>query len=185
MLISEDYRRLNAQKHLESQDYGALAGHIGPSLISMCANNGFKSILDYGCGKGTLSRVLEGSQLTVAEYDPGIPGKDGEPEPADLVVCIDVMEHVEPEYIDNVLMHIASLSKVAAYFIIDNGPAKAVLSDGRNAHLTVESVEWWKERLLAHFNLGVCDHVDGFESLDKLYYRFKYGGTLAFGVPKK
>lgn len=185
MLISEDYRRLNAEKHANKKDYGRLAWHLAPTIETICANNGFNSILDYGCGKGTLSEALKDSSLKVSEYDPAVPGKDSDPMAEDLVVCIDVMEHVEPELLDNVLNHISQLSRVAAYFVIDNGPAKAVLSDGRNAHLIVENVEWWKGRLGRFFNLGVCDHIDGFDGLDGKYYSFPNGGTLAFGVPKK
>lgn len=184
MLISEEYRRLNAEKHLKKKNYGALAWHLAPSIKTICANNGFKSILDYGCGKGTLSDSLKDSDLDVAEYDPAIPGKDSEPTAADLVVCIDVMEHIEPECLEDVLKHISDLSLVAAYFIIDNGPANAVLSDGRNAHLIVENVEWWRSCLGQFFNLGLCEHVDGFDGLDGKGYKFPHGGTLAFGVPK-
>ncbi len=54
MLISDDYRRLNAEKHLEKKGYGALAWHLAPVIKTICANNGFGSILDYGCGKGNV-----------------------------------------------------------------------------------------------------------------------------------
>jgi hypothetical protein len=54
VLISDDYRRLNAEKHLEKKGYGALAWHLAPVIKTICANNGFGSILDYGCGKGNV-----------------------------------------------------------------------------------------------------------------------------------
>jgi hypothetical protein len=39
-----------------------------------------------------------------------------------------------------------------ALIIIDTRPAKKLLSDGRNAHVTIRSHGWWKERLARHFS---------------------------------
>lgn len=102
-------------------------------------------ILDYGCGLGTFEATNE--DLDVRSYDPGIPGKDAMPAPAAVVICTDVLEHIEPELVYNVLRHIAELARVGIYLHIATKPAKRFLPDGRNAHLIVEGAEWWTDKL--------------------------------------
>ena len=87
------------------------------------------------------------------EYDPAIVGKDQEPEPADLVVCTDVLEHIEPDYLDEVLLHLRTKVKKRLFFAISLRPAGKTLADGRNAHLIVESAEWWLDRLSPYFRV--------------------------------
>lgn len=103
----------------------------------------YGAVLDYGCGKGTLSRVTG--------YDPAIVGKDGLPEPHPVVVCLDVLEHVEPELMVSVLDHLQALAQEVVFIVIATGPAQKVLPDGRNAHLIQESAGWWYGRLLARW----------------------------------
>jgi hypothetical protein len=59
------------------------------------------SYLDHGSGKETLANALP--QFTVRGYDPAIPDLDTHPEPHDLFICTDVLEHVEPEFVDMVI----------------------------------------------------------------------------------
>jgi hypothetical protein len=87
----------------------------------------------------------------VTEYDPAIVGKDTPPSPADLVASTDVLEHIEPESLDEVLAHIASLARVGVFLVISCRRAVARLPDGRNAHLIVESPEWWRDKLARHW----------------------------------
>ena len=120
-----------------------------------------KTVLDYGCGKGTLRPAVLAlaPDLEVAEYDPAMPGKDADPEPVDVVVCIDVLEHIEPACLDDVLTHIQSLGKGGAFFIVDTVPAQKTLADGRNAHLIVEDLEWWRDTLSKYFNILVAQPI--------------------------
>lgn len=144
MLISDAYRALNAELHNREQIYGfksrpprvARARHIAERA-------GCASILDYGCGKGT-----NGRELGAALYDPAVPEFEARPEPADLVICWDVLEHVEPACLDEVLRDIAFLARRAAYIIVATRPdGSKLLADGRNPHLIVQPWEWWAERL--------------------------------------
>jgi uncharacterized Rossmann fold enzyme len=74
------------------------------------------SILDYGCGKGTLGAGLP---FPIWEYDPAIPGKDSVPRSADIVVCINVLEFVEPEMLENVLGDICRCSNRVAFIVLE------------------------------------------------------------------
>ena len=59
----------------------------------------------------------------------------GEQKKADLVCCIDVLEHIEPELIDNVIFDLSTIVIKFGFFSIHQGPAGKILLDGRNAHL--------------------------------------------------
>jgi len=143
MLISEEYRELNRQLHEQNPGYGG--GYKWAEFIKKFSDG---TILDYGCGKGKLSSLLP--DLEIVEYDPAIKGKDALPEPADTVVCVDVIEHVEPEYLDDVLKHLISLTKKKLLLVIACRPGNKYLPDGRLAHLIVKDEEWWKNKLKEH-----------------------------------
>jgi hypothetical protein len=80
-------------------------------------------------------------------YDPSVEEFERLPAPADIVVSTDVLEHIEPECLDDVLKHIGSLTLKGAYLNIHTGKAKAILPDGRNAHLIQQPWDWWQSKL--------------------------------------
>lgn len=158
-LITPAY--LEQQRELHKLDtYGTSSGRWSRTVSQMAHMFECRDILDYGCGKGTLKEAL-GS--IVREYDPSIAGKDADPAPADMVVCTDVLEHIEPDLLDDVLAHIASKVGKLLFFSISTRPAKKTLPDGRNAHLIVQSPEWWLERLGKHLNVSEWDADQGEE----------------------
>ena len=139
LLVSDEYREQLKLLHRKWESFGSGSKYRGEFIGSL----GYKDILDYGCGKGRLG--------TNKKYDPALPEFSEEPEPADLVVCTDVLEHIEPECLDNVLRHIRSKMLKAGYFTIGCSPAAKKLSDGRNAHLIIRPPEWWVEKLSDYF----------------------------------
>ncbi len=144
-LMSDEYRSVLEQYHRDAKTWGKNAGKKRvPFILRLVKKYKTKDILDYGSGKAFLNEVCK---FKIFSYEPGIPELAELPEPHDIVVSFGVLEHVEPEYIDNVLSHIHSLTKVIAYLDIGTLPAKHVLPDGSNAHLIVENKDWWIERL--------------------------------------
>ena len=152
--ISEEYKRLNQELHETNESYGT-SGHVHAESIELTARQmGANSILDYGCGKQTLREKIP----HVKGYDPCIPGLDKQPKPVDLVACTDVLEHIEPDYLDAVLAHIKSLAKMGVFIVVHTGPAVKQLSDGRNAHLIQENIDWWLPKLSEYFEpIGAGD----------------------------
>jgi len=152
-LITDAYRALNRELHEKNEGYGAgLAtqkwyAHIAKLAGSLKA----RDILDYGAGKGRLAHALP--QFRIRSYDPAVPGIDQSPEPADMVVCLDVLEHIEPGCIDDVLDDIKRCSTMAVFLTVCMVPAGKKLSDGRNAHVLQRPPEWWIPKLLARWEL--------------------------------
>lgn len=154
MLISDQYRAENAKQHTDSTGYGEKGYKHLEDVIYMLRRDQCQSALDYGCGKGSLSnhakRVCE---IPIQNYDPAIPEFNIEPHPVDLVICTDVLEHIEPLCLDDVLSHIAELAQKAVYLQIATRPAKRLLSDGRNAHLIIREPYFWFDNLRHHFDI--------------------------------
>ena len=152
MLISAEYRQQNAMLHEDqSVHYGVAGKAYIPLMTTIYLEYECKSILDYGSGKGRISQMRP--NLPIRNYDPAIPEFSDPPEPADLVVCLDVMEHIEPEFLDNVLDHLQSLVRKVGLISVSTRLAKKHLPDGRNAHLIVEEPEWWLPRFLEKFRM--------------------------------
>lgn len=146
-LISEEYRLLNEQLHKKKKDKWANSGNRWAHIINfLCKSFYIETVLDYGSGTGSVEDRLIGG-ITYKEYDPCIKGKDKLPKSADLVLCMDVLEHIEPEYLTNVLSHINRLTKKIAFFVIATRKARIKLADGRNAHLIVKPSNWWIKKL--------------------------------------
>jgi len=119
-------------------------------VVELANQTGLSDILDYGCGKGTLNDCMN---IDIKEYDPCVEGKDTPPDPAEIVVCTDVLEHIEPDYLEDVLDDLQRLATRHVLLVIATVPAGKTLPDGRNAHLIVEPAEFWLPKLMARWEL--------------------------------
>ena len=156
-LITPEYLTLQKQLHATNEAYGT-SGRKYADIVRQISKWGRLAILDYGCGKKTLAQAL-GPAYRVTNYDPCIEGLDTPPEPHPVVTCTDVLEHIEPELIDNVLSDIRRLTQRVALLVINTGPAMKVLADGRNAHISQHPPEWWIERIKTA-GFEVTDHFE-------------------------
>jgi len=146
-LHDDVFQRYGAHDRFER--YQDFARHVMPG----------ETILDYGCGKGRLAVWFAGDSPSAVRYshaprevtcyDPvTFPHL---PQPHDVVACLDVLEHVEPHYLGNVIEHIWRLTNRLAYFVIPNAAGTRRMSNGQLAHLTVEGPAFWLEKLGACF----------------------------------
>lgn len=142
-LISPEY--VGEQKLLHEQPaYGSRGFNWGYLIAGIARIENCKTILDYGCGKGTLVKTLNDAKILVSGYDPAIPKFASLPSRADLVASVDVLEHIEPECLNEVLNHLSYLTIKILFVAISMTPAKRKLSDGRNTHLLIERPEFWR-----------------------------------------
>lgn len=160
LTITPDYQRQNIQLHNERADYGKRSLRHRDAVLQLVQRNDARSVVDVGCGKGHLVRGLP-LTLRVQGYDPAVPQFMQPPLPADIVVCTDVLEHVEPELLDNMLRMLANLTILEAHIVIATKPdGSKTLPDGRDPHLIVRPARWWR-RQLARFFGEVTQEAEG------------------------
>lgn len=162
-LISDEYRQLQAELH-KNKDYGVASVHFAPIVSRVCNQYGVQELLDYGAGKGRLMASLTVDHpMRIQCYDPAIPKWADAPEPSEMVACIDVLEHIEPQKLENVLDDLKRVTKRIGLFTVATVPATKSLADGRNAHLIVEPSQWWLPKILERWELHVFQKTaDGF-----------------------
>ena len=150
-MIRPEYVELLKQHRADNNpEWGGSAVRYagGPVLGAIEKRPQVVSVLDFGAGMGTLGRFIAAAapnrELEWCEYDPSVDGIDTlEDRQYDMIVSTDVLEHVEPDEIDDTLdwlnLHAkyTQVHHIACYDVPDRLP------DGRSAHLIVESPEWW------------------------------------------
>lgn len=161
-MISESYKKLLKEKVTACPNWGCTGHKCAHEALGVMAKMAALSAIDYGCGTGSLGASMKNlnKHIKVTNYDPARPEWDRHPNsPKDIVLCVDVMEHVEEEHVDAVIADIADLCRTGAYFVIDCRKAVHILPDGRNAHITIKPQHWWTRRLTEHFKQVTCFRV--------------------------
>ena len=157
--ISPDYREQNRLLHETNGQYGIWGWKHAEDVASLRDEYDCQTVLDYGCGKGKLKFAL-GDPEWVREYDPAVPGKDARPEMADLVVCTDVLEHIEPHLLDNVLADLVRVTGKALYLVIATRESNKCLPDGTSPHKIVRTPDWWRAKLQERFFITEFSGLD-------------------------
>jgi cyclopropane fatty-acyl-phospholipid synthase-like methyltransferase len=148
-LINADYKRQLQEMHSGDTKFNRSGGKKLKIIKRYLKQYAPTSLIDFGCGRGEMLPLLaEQYNITAIGYDPGVAKFENIPTaPADSLTSTDVLEHVEPEMINNTLKTINTLFTKSAFLLIASYPAKKHLPDGRNAHLIIESFDWWKTKI--------------------------------------
>ena len=145
ILITEDHKARQIKRHETQAEYGANGSKHAKTIQNLCESLKTTSVLDYGCGKGTLALNMP---FPIWEYDPAIKGRDEQPRPADIVVCTEVLEFVEVAKLNDVLANLASLMKKVGYVsITQNGSIR-------------QDEKWWTKILSRYFEIGSCTKTE-------------------------
>lgn len=157
-VISEDYRnQLEQVREARGEKKWGNTGarNFGDYIVKFLEQRRHTvvSVLDFGAGAQTLGEYVQEHAVDClikwTDYDPGIPRLSHVPDRKfDLIVSSDVLEHVEPEEIDNVIAWLGDHATKAQFHHIACDPCGLILPDGRNAHLITENVDWWKEKFV-------------------------------------
>ncbi len=165
------YTREHAARLRELHERDAHFGVIGhlwaDRVMQYIIWTGSSSLLDYGCGRSNLVdhicahpdilKANHAPSFRLQQYDPAT--FPAPPEPADFVTCIDVLEHVEEECLDDVLKDIKRCTKRAALITISlrNGSNKNRLTH----QLAARPRDWWLGQLGRYFpNLREVEILD-------------------------
>lgn len=158
MRFTNQYKALQQELHSRNVGYGMSGYKHAQHVIELSKFLETRSILDYGCGQQTLQKAIP---FPITNYDPFIEGCEEEPDVHDLVVCSDVLEHIEPSCLGDVIYHLRSKTRKMLFVDVAQHPAQKVLADGRNAHLIIEKTSWWIDRFATWFDLKSLQSYDG------------------------
>jgi hypothetical protein len=160
--ISDDYLAQQRELH-KNPNYGVASLSYAPIVKQIIEKLAIRSISDYGAGKCNLRRGLHElgkRDFEYFPYDPVFP-EYGPPRPAQLVCCIDVLEHIEEPYLDAVLQNLKEIIVGIGFFSVHTGAAIKVLPDGRNAHLIQQPTSWWLPKFCQHFEIVHLERGQG------------------------
>lgn len=147
-LISEKYKKLYTILHNDNANYGN-SHHLSPEISLLISFLRPKTILDYGCGKGLLTKTLQSKHPNIEffNYDPCVEEYSKLTySNFDMILNTDVLEHIPEENIDDILKHIKSLSN-NVFFNLHHERALTFLPNGENAHCTVKPPKWYHEKI--------------------------------------
>ena len=156
MTITKAYQKELLSLH-DKYGWGGTGGkYAGDMVIRILAHfPDLITILDYGCGEGSLQEYVEYRGITNRKwtmYDPGVAGLEVKPEGKfDLVITTDVLEHVEPEKQDEVITELcnyankAMFNEIACYETdvkFPSGPYK-----GKDLHINLKIPCFWRQEI--------------------------------------
>jgi hypothetical protein len=151
---SEAWLNLHRQTHAQHAVFGT---HRHPylrdtirRLADAAATTERPSLLDYGCGKGAFLREMIQSGLFryTRGYDPVVDTYKARPAQAyDLVLCLDVLDQVEDEFVEPVIGDVAQFAARFAVFSIITVQTPAL------AHLRPRSALTWQEIVGRHMQV--------------------------------
>jgi len=149
LLNDDNYRILHAQGYSNDRDASVLR-HIN-KIIDLFNTYSCKNAIDYGCGKGQLVRALNERGVRCDGYDP-YSGYEKIGDCYDMVISTDVLEHFDLDQLHDASIHIKSFNPIVMYHSIYTDIAQVILPDGNNAHRTIQSPIWWREKLTELFD---------------------------------
>jgi hypothetical protein len=138
----------------------SLAEHVRP-VAGLVLKHRAATILDFGAGKGALYQdhpdhpagsrfkvMADWPGVTVTCFDPGYPAFAEPPSGRhDGVISTDVVEHIAADDIPWILDEIFGHAERFVYVVAACFPAKKMLPNGENAHVTIEPPAWWRGQM--------------------------------------
>lgn len=172
--MENNFIEASKQLHTDNIKYGAASEYSNPKTMKYRLTipqaikaaqkfSSIQSILDHGTGKGGLLETLSQHKdlsITATGYDPAVPKFSKLPSlKYNIVISIDVLEHIGIDYIGSTLSEISNLTESFFFFCIDLIPASKRLKDGRNAHTLIAPSDWWLQQIKSKFKLINCIEV--------------------------
>lgn len=142
--LPDYHSTLGQYQELHSAAYGTSAHLHFEAVAKEVLSLNPKTILDYGCGRSDIAaHFWNDGKRQIVKYDPAIPDYKELPiGPFDVVLCLDVLEHILMTDVDRIFAEIRKRSR-KVIFTISLRPSRAELPDGRNAHVTLLKAGEW------------------------------------------
>lgn len=162
-MYDEGYKKIGGDYVKKDKSFNGISTIPYATIIKKIINiNNFTNLLDYRCGKAEfyeknfISNNVEYPSLKklwgvdIDLYDPCYIKYSNlnEHKKYDIVICIDVLEHIPEEDISSVLNLISSLTNKYIFLNVSCNEAVALLPNGENAHINIKEPQWWYEKIL-------------------------------------
>ena len=139
-------------------------------IIDLVQDTKAETLLDYGCGRGLQytewNHHKEWGGIMPSLYDPAVKEHEDLPKgPFHGIFSTDVMEHIPKEHLPETMENIFSRAERFVFLGIATFPAKATLSDGSNAHCTLEPMEFWIKTIQKYAPKRVYTHIKTYGDL--------------------
>tara|TARA_B100000029_G_scaffold383086_1_gene378507 strand:+ start:3853 stop:4518 length:666 start_codon:yes stop_codon:yes gene_type:complete len=159
----EGYDLIDGRRRKSDEAYDGKSTLVYAKLIKkIIEKNKIKSMLDYGCGKGIyydnsfnsdglkIKSLRSYWNIEIDLYDPCYEKNSflDINKKFDLVICVDVLEHIPSCDIDWVLEKIVDKAKKYVFINIACHPAIALLPNKKNAHININPPQWWHQKIL-------------------------------------
>ena len=184
MSVKLSAQYLDQLKALHRKSFGR-GSRIPEQVKKIINEDNIKTFLDFGCGKGLTSNTIRETypNLNLYSYDP-VTSPIDLPKKVNMIYSSDVLEHVEPEHLDDTLNILFKTATQYQYHLIACHRAKKKLPDGRNAHLIIEKPDWWKKKLEEKMNKFGWKFIH--ESVTEHYYeKYDINAVKYISVIKK
>lgn len=134
-------------------------------ISKLLSDINFNSVVDLGCGRGFYLRKLlelgkdaigvEFSKVCCEKYLNDVPyiNEDifsfcRQDRCYDLTLCMDVLEHIEPSNISELIQGIRNISERAIIGVANHSDVLM----GHELHLIIENHDWWYDKLKKYYN---------------------------------
>ena len=156
MTITAEYQEVLLRMR-KTYIWGTTGGkYAGDSIVKLLQEHPeIETILDYGCGEGSLKKWVEDSDIKDKKwtlYDPGFEEFKSPPKGKfDLVITTDVLEHVEEIMLNKVLDNLRELTgrflynEIACYYTGNNFTDGPFI--GQDLHINMKAPDVWARRL--------------------------------------
>ena len=162
------------------EHYGKNSIKFYDQIANIIQKNGYKNILDFGCGKSELHKELTNKlNVTVYRYDPAIEGLEKKPNTKfDFVICSDVLHNIEEKEIPSIIKELKHYSDNCFIYLncVDH---PTTFYDGTKTNRCVHSRRWWSAQLKKVF-----DNVRIININDNTKAMFEIGGKKMSKVKK-
>jgi hypothetical protein len=150
---SDPWLRRHQETHTQHAVFGT---HAHPYLLDVvtrlataigATGDERPSLLDYGCGKGVFLRAMAATGLFrfVRGFDPAIAAFKARPAQSyDMVICLDVLDQLEPEFVEPLIRDVAQFAGQVALFDV------ITVQTPELAHLNPRSPAAWQEIICRH-----------------------------------
>ncbi len=161
---NEGFKLISGKKRNANEAYDGHSTLAFSKLIrDIIKKNQILSMLDYGSGKGfyyenpsdfkglKINSLRDYWDIEIDLFDPCYEKHSfiDDNKLYDLVISIDVLEHIPSQDIEWVLEKIISKARKFVFLNIACYSAVALLPNGKNAHINVNDPNWWNKKILS------------------------------------